>query len=73
MSGRRLPPAIDLLSRNRVVFEPNLLPDPIKQLGLVIHVVFAFEGVAFRANNFKPDKDLTEDKERCATAMSRNC
>ncbi len=55
------------------MFEPNLLPDPIKQLGLVIHVVFAFECVAFRANNFKSDKDSAEDKERCATAMSRNC
>jgi hypothetical protein len=49
---------MDFLRAYRVVFEANLLPNLIKQLGLVIYTVFLSKDVAFPAANFRLDKDL---------------
>lgn len=61
------------------MFPTNLLPNLIDQLGIVVHVEFLPEAAALPATVRKPDKDLTNDKERyptpvgCyATAMSLN-
>lgn len=41
----------------------NVLPDLIRQPGLVIHAVYLPEAVALLAITFRPDKDLADDKE----------
>lgn len=71
--GQQQPLTIDLLSANRVVSEAHSLPNLIKQLGLVIHVEFALEDVAFPAVNFKIDKGLADDKERYTTSIWMLC
>lgn len=58
---------VDTLGTNRIVSKRHLLPNLIKQPGLVIYVVFLPEAVAFLATAFRLDKDLTDDKERYTT------
>ena len=64
---------MDWNSVNRVVFEANLLPKLIKQLGLVIHVVFFPDDVAFPATNFRLNNDLADDKECYTTSFGMLC
>lgn len=64
---------MDLLSAYRVVFEANLLPNLFEQLGLVIHVVFLPDDVAFPATNFRLGKDLADDKECYTTSFGMLC
>jgi hypothetical protein len=39
----------------------------------VLHVVFLPSAVAFAASTFRPDKDLQDDKEGCATGVMWKC
>lgn len=60
---------MDLPSLDQVVFEANLLPDLIEQLGLVIHVAFALEYVAFPVVIFNLYKGLAGDKACYTTSI----
>jgi len=40
-----------------------LLPERIEQPGLVVHVMFLLESVAFAVATFRQNKDLRDDRE----------
>jgi hypothetical protein len=65
--------AFDMVHTNRVVFEPTLLSNLIERFGLVIHIAFALEVVAYPAVNFRLDRDLADDKECYTTSFRMLC